>query len=704
MSKPSDPPLPGNNASQPLGAVTKIAPIKIGVWTLDPGLGRISHQSGEHKHLTPKTLQVLLALLQYPGTTITRTELLESIWGSTYPSDYVVSRAIADLRSAFGEEAKSAGYIETVPKIGYRLIAPVSPVMVVTTQRWQGWYLTAALLLTASALLLVMPGGSNTQIDWPVPIPITSGPGLEQQSRIAAQGKWLIYASLERGDSDWNIYRQSLAGGVPEPVAVSEAVEYGPAISPDAKEIAYVRLVDQHCEVVWQAMHQGEPQTLTPCTTKFPTFVDWSPDGRQIAFTSPADTLQDRRSIHLVDKTSGLVVALSHGVSEDGTDYYPRFSPDGRQLAFLRGVPRPDHRSHIWVVDLDTGKQNRITANDSTNAGLAWLDSGHLLYVVRDGGRLVTKLADLKTGQLETLPLRDLFQPDFHAASKSLTMSKVNNVSDLMVLELSDRKASFIADSTFNDWDGELSPDGRWMAFVSTRTGSNQLWLAAVETGTFRQLTQLENVNIQSPRWSQDSETLLFSVDQKNQQQLFTTHIITGNTQALDTGNFAANSARWLPDSDDIVFSCQDDRGWKLCRVMSESNEVRIMLDMAAYDPMVDRQGQQIYFTRDQPGLWAFNIETEAVELIWAGLPSTLGPGWTVHQESIYYIRSLTQPDVAQIERRELATGNTTILYRGIISSFDLSLSINQNGTQLVFPSWRAAQDDIVLIKPFDPI
>lgn len=83
--------------------------------TTNPGVPR----------LTPKSLAVLLRLANAGGRTLSRDALLNDVWKGTCPTPDVVTQAITDLRRAFGDDAHAPRYIETLPRVGYRLIATV---------------------------------------------------------------------------------------------------------------------------------------------------------------------------------------------------------------------------------------------------------------------------------------------------------------------------------------------------------------------------------------------------------------------------------------------------------------------------------------------------------------------------------------------------------------------------------------------------
>jgi DNA-binding winged helix-turn-helix (wHTH) protein len=77
------------------------------------------------RELEPKAFAVLLELLNHAGSVVTRDELLDRIWGHRAVTPNVLSREITQIRHAIGDCAHTPLYIETVPTLGYRFIAPV---------------------------------------------------------------------------------------------------------------------------------------------------------------------------------------------------------------------------------------------------------------------------------------------------------------------------------------------------------------------------------------------------------------------------------------------------------------------------------------------------------------------------------------------------------------------------------------------------
>ncbi len=70
-------------------------------------------------------MDVLVCLAGRAGEVVSRRELTDTVWATEFISDNTVSHAVADLRTALGDDARQPTYIETIQRRGYRLIAPV---------------------------------------------------------------------------------------------------------------------------------------------------------------------------------------------------------------------------------------------------------------------------------------------------------------------------------------------------------------------------------------------------------------------------------------------------------------------------------------------------------------------------------------------------------------------------------------------------
>ena len=99
-------------------------PFRVGGWDVYPNLDRIVSTDGE-LHVEPRVMDVLVYLAEHPQQVLPRSVIIDAVWPELYVADAVLTRAIAVLRKALGDEARAPRYIETIPKRGYRLIADV---------------------------------------------------------------------------------------------------------------------------------------------------------------------------------------------------------------------------------------------------------------------------------------------------------------------------------------------------------------------------------------------------------------------------------------------------------------------------------------------------------------------------------------------------------------------------------------------------
>ncbi len=100
---------------------------RLGEWMVKPHTNSVVGPEGE-AHVEPKAMQVLAFLAGRPGEAVSKQEILTDVWEGAFVSEEVLPNAIWELRKALGDDAKRPRFIQTLPKKGYRLIAPVDPI------------------------------------------------------------------------------------------------------------------------------------------------------------------------------------------------------------------------------------------------------------------------------------------------------------------------------------------------------------------------------------------------------------------------------------------------------------------------------------------------------------------------------------------------------------------------------------------------
>jgi DNA-binding winged helix-turn-helix (wHTH) protein len=101
------------------------AGFRIGQWAVEPSLNRL-FRDGAVVRVEPKVMDVLVKLAERPGRVVPKEELVHAVWGREFLAQSVLTRAVAELRRLLEDDAHTPRYIETIPKRGYRLLAPVA--------------------------------------------------------------------------------------------------------------------------------------------------------------------------------------------------------------------------------------------------------------------------------------------------------------------------------------------------------------------------------------------------------------------------------------------------------------------------------------------------------------------------------------------------------------------------------------------------
>jgi TolB-like protein/DNA-binding winged helix-turn-helix (wHTH) protein/Tfp pilus assembly protein PilF len=101
------------------------ADFRLGAWLVQPGLNSVSC-NGTSQRLEPKVMEVLVCLASRAGETVSKDELLKTVWPDTFVTDDGLIRSISELRRIFDDDAREPRVIQTIHKRGYRLVASVN--------------------------------------------------------------------------------------------------------------------------------------------------------------------------------------------------------------------------------------------------------------------------------------------------------------------------------------------------------------------------------------------------------------------------------------------------------------------------------------------------------------------------------------------------------------------------------------------------
>ena len=112
--------------TQPCNIPPHLARFELGEYSIDATTNRVS-RAAAWQRIEPKQMHVLLSLARANGSVRTKFDLLDEVWPARYVVDGTLKRAVSELRKALGDDARNPRYIETVYKVGYRLVSLPRP-------------------------------------------------------------------------------------------------------------------------------------------------------------------------------------------------------------------------------------------------------------------------------------------------------------------------------------------------------------------------------------------------------------------------------------------------------------------------------------------------------------------------------------------------------------------------------------------------
>ena len=217
-----------------------------------------------------------------------------------------------------------------------------------------------------------------------------------------------------------------------------------------------------------------------------------------------------RRQLVWFDRSGTLISRLGNA---DAITLNPALSPDGRYVALRRSL---GENTDIWLVDTKTGLPSRLTASAGLHNFPVWSPDSR--YVTFTANPHRTGVNDFYRKAIDGTGSEDLVLAtqqnkglsDWSADGRFLLYRIVNpeTGNDIWAVSLADRQEWPVVQTTFDERDGQFSPDGRWIAYQSNETGSFEIWLRSFPNPGTR--IRISNNGGTQVRWRRDGRELFY--------------------------------------------------------------------------------------------------------------------------------------------------------------------------------------------------
>jgi Tol biopolymer transport system component/DNA-binding winged helix-turn-helix (wHTH) protein len=686
-------------------------------------------RGGTPVKLREQSFRILVLLLERAGDIVTREELRQALWPSdTYVDfDHSLNTAIMKLRDSLGDSADKPLYIETIPKRGYRFVAPVSVP------------LPAQNAIASPRRDSVSPSAEGTIEAKPPPPapPETSSSPRRLHSRVVVIGSFVLGAVVlaavgtmgwirARRASSHDFHAASAELSI-SPVTTAPGDATAPALSPDGREIAFLwnDRARKRYDVYVQLIGSDTPLQLTYSKGGLPGPPAWSPDGREVAFSrcdgkndgvfvvpalggperqltsvgclytlpGPVAWLSDGQRLLIVDRCSAagpfdvVLFSLATGTKQCLTKYASpgltdggfgfALSPDGKAIAFIRTTA--SLVGDIYKVRLADGKLQRLTIASKLGCtllskfgctGLMWTpDSNFIVFLSAH-----TTLPSLWRVSVNGGPIeRETTYPAIGAISKDgrrfiyseITGEEVPAVWRADLAAAGGRVTSNrkLISTQYPETDAQPSADGTQLVWMSLRTGSEEIWSGSATGENPSQLTRLNRYS-GTPRWSPDSRWIAFDTYQEKNAQIFVVDAEGRNLHSITGGAYDNVVPSWSRDGKSIYFVSKRTGNWEVWKHSLDTGAELQMTKHGGFNPFESYDGQSIYFSRfDHAGIWSMPAKGGTESLVVADKPQVGYWGHWAVTQDGLYLLNMDAEPRPSIEFYRFATGRITPVF-----------------------------------------
>jgi Tol biopolymer transport system component len=270
--------------------------------------------------------------------------------------------------------------------------------------------------------------------------------------------------------------------------------------------------------------------------------------------------------------------------------------------------------------------------------------------------------------------------------------------SNFWSVDLTTRAASVdrALSSSFRDVFPQFSPDGKRVAFYSSRSGTTQIWTSNRDGSQAAALTSMAGPTTASPRWSPDGQRIVFDSDTGGTLHIYVIGADGGQPRQMTPGE--SYSGSWSRDGRSIYFSSNRSGAEQVWKVPAGGGPVEQVTHGGGSGALESPDGKMLYYVKREGngGLWKMPVgggeETQVV-------PDVYRVNYFVTEKGIYFTPHIGKDYTSSVEFLSFATGATTQLVK--TKPLDLGLGVSPDGRTLLYSQIDQTASNIMLVENF---